>query len=128
MAQRADRAGLVDPGPVLGSIVDVRRRPTGQRAAGARAGSGGPRCPLWERYAELHRDHLALKLVTMTMIGMMPLNMREAIIAQLEPGLDRNPHLPSIGLTIALGELFNDMRGIPPSEHKPADEDMSHIL
>ncbi len=46
----------------------------------------------------------------MTMIGMMPREMRIEMVNQLTPRLDRNPHSPASGLTAALDELFDELR------------------
>ena len=67
---------------------------------------------LTQMHLQLHAEHLALKLVTMTMIGMMPIDMRLRIISILEPGVDRNPNSESAALTHALDELFCRHAGV----------------
>ena len=67
---------------------------------------------LSQYYLSLHEDHvallaqhLALKLVTMAMISMMPLEVRQQIIALAAPN-----HIEDPGLRQAMYELLDELR------------------
>ena len=70
---------------------------------------------LSQYYLVLHNDYvalleqqLALELVTMATISMMPLEVRQKIIALAAPD-----HIEAPSLRQAIHELFDDMRGEP---------------
>ena len=65
---------------------------------------------LVQQHLQLHAEYLALKHVAMTMISMLPYDVRNEIISQISPHLDRSPHAEGIAFVRAVDELLDDLR------------------
>lgn len=83
---------------------------------------------LTDLYLQLQGEHLALKVVTMTMIGMMPLKIRSQIAVLLTPDPDEYLSRAPTNFDRALRELLDDLQGEGEPREEPPAEDMSHIL
>ena len=65
---------------------------------------------LWKHYAELHAEHLALRMVAMTMISMLPSEVRQEIIARVSPVLHQSQPTETPSFTLAVHALLDELR------------------